>query len=360
MEGATNNLPNISKDTTVDKNMDTTMGDSEIISNIIDGMGKADSESRPPLYGIGFAECGAGKSTLINAMTTNLEPKSPSVTVDGMGKVGSDSPSPLFGVSLAGCGVGKSQLINTMTTNLEPKSPKVTAPPTSPPSEKKTSPLANSISKTSKPIGIIKKTRPLTHSTSASLILYHFTPITLPLPHFHAVLTHYPPSDVGSASPITKPTTKSGAHSAPTVSNTSPFMRLPANLRNKILLEALEPATTTTAIATTAAPTSNTFADNSTGRSSGNIATITSLLSLNRQIRTEIQALMIAKAKTTSKHKNTGEDHIDTKGENDDKAKAEKEMEEMTNMLKGNLDLHAEMGGDNTEFEGLVAEATKE
>ena len=180
MEGATNNLPNISKDTTVDKNMDTTMGDSETISNIIDGMGKADSESRPPLYGIGFAECGAGKSTLINAMTTNLEPKSPSVTVDGMGKVGSDSPSPLFGVSLAGCGVGKSQLINTMTTNLEPKSPKVTAPPTSPPSEKKTSPLANSISKTSKPIGIIKKTRSLTHSTSASLILYHFTPITLP------------------------------------------------------------------------------------------------------------------------------------------------------------------------------------
>lgn len=137
-------------------------------------------------------------------------------------------------------------------------------------------------------------------------------------------------------------------------------MRLPANLRNKILLEALEPATTTTAIATTAASTSNTFADNSTGRSSGNIATITSLLSLNRQIRTEIQALMIAKAKTTSKHKNTGEDHIETKGENDDKAKAEKEMEEMTNMLKGNLDLHAEMGGDNTEFEGLVAEATKE
>ncbi|THY30268.1 hypothetical protein D6C99_10499 [Aureobasidium pullulans] len=283
MEGATNNLPNISKDTTVDKsmdnNMDTTMGDSEIISNII----------------------------------------------DGMGKVGSDSPSPLFGVSLAGCGVGKSQLINTMTTNLEPKSPNVTAPPTSPPSEKKTSPLANSISKTSKPIGIIKKTRSLTHT-----------------------------------SPIAKPTTKSGAHSAPTVSNTSPFMRLPANLRNKILLEALEPATTTTAIATTAASTSNTFADNFTSRSSGNIATMTSLLSLNRQIRTEIQTLMIAKAKTISKHKNTGEDHIETKGENDDKAKAKKEMEEMTNMLKGNLDLHAEMGGDNTEFEGLVAEATKE
>ena len=69
---------------------------------------------------------------------------------------------------------------------------------------------------------------------------------------------------------------------------------------------------------------------------------------------------MIAKAKTTSKHKNTGEDHVETKGENDDKAKAEKEMEKMTNMLKGNLDLHAEMGGDNTEFEGLVAEAMKE
>ncbi|THW36447.1 hypothetical protein D6D21_08697 [Aureobasidium pullulans] len=280
MEGATNNLPNISKDTTVDKsmdnNMDTTMGDSEIISNII----------------------------------------------DGMGKVGSDSPSPLFGVSLAGCGVGKSQLINTMTTNLEPKSPNVTAPPTSPPSEKKTSPLANSISKTSKPIGIIKKTRSLTHT-----------------------------------SPITKPTTKSGAHSAPTVSNTSPFMRLPANLRNKILLEALEPATTT---ATAVTSNTNPFANTSTSRSSGNIATMTSLLSLNRQIRTEIQTLMIAKAKTTSKHKDTGEDHIETKGENDDKAKAEKEMEEMTNMLKGKLDLHAEMGGDNTEFEGLIAEAMKE
>ncbi|THV92257.1 hypothetical protein D6D25_09512, partial [Aureobasidium pullulans] len=255
MEGATNNLPNISKDTTVDKNMDnnmdnnmdTTMGDSEVISNIINGMGKADSESRPPLYGIGFTECGAGKSTLINAMTTNLEPKSPNVTIDGMGKVVSDSPSPLFGVSLAGCGVGKSQLINTMTTNLEPKSPKVTAPPISPPSEKKTSPLANSISKTSKPIGIIKKTRSLTHT-----------------------------------SPITNPTIKSGAHSAPTVSNTSPFMRLPANLRNKILLEALEPVTTTTAIATTAASTSNPFANTSTSRSSSNIATITSLLSLNR------------------------------------------------------------------------------
>ncbi|KAL2034468.1 hypothetical protein VTO58DRAFT_105182 [Aureobasidium pullulans] len=333
MEGATNNLPNIFKDTTVDKNMDnnmdnnmdTTMGDSEMISNIIDGMGKADSESRPPLYGIGFTECGAGKSTLINAMTTNLEPKSPNVTIDGMGKVVSDSPSPLFGVSLAGCGVGKSQLINTMTTNLDPKSPNVTAPTSSPLSEKKTSPIANSISKTSKPIGIIKKTRSLTHT-----------------------------------SPITKPTTKSGAHSAPTVSNTSPFMRLPANLRNKILLEALEPATTTTAIATTAASTSNTFADKSTSRSSSNIATMTFLLSLNRQIRTEIQALMNAKAKTTSKHKNTGEDHIETKGENDDKAKAKKEMEEMTNMLKGNLDLHAEMGGDTTEFEGLVAEATKE
>ncbi|OBW65409.1 MAG: Aldo/keto reductase [Aureobasidium pullulans] len=319
MEGATNNLPNISKDTTVDKNMDnnmdTTMGDSEIISNII----------------------------------------------DGMGKVGSDSPSPLFGVSLAGCGVGKSQLINTMTTNLEPKSPNVTAPPTSPSSEKKTSPLANSISKTSKPIGIIKKTRSLTHSTSASLILYHFTPITLPLPHFHAVLTRHPPSDIGSASPITKPTTKSGAHSAPTVSNTSPFMRLPANLRNKILLEALEPATTTTAIATTAASTSNTFADDSTSRSSGNIATITSLLSLNRQIRTEIQTLMIAKAKTTSKHKNTNEDdEVNVQTKEDGNGKAKKEMEEMTNILKEKLDLHAEMGGDNTEFEGLVAEAMKE
>ena len=69
---------------------------------------------------------------------------------------------------------------------------------------------------------------------------------------------------------------------------------------------------------------------------------------------------MIAKAKTTSKHKNTGEDHIETKGENDDKAKAKKEMEEMTNILKEKLDLHAEMGGDNTEFEGLVAEAMKE
>ncbi|THY89090.1 hypothetical protein D6C93_07020, partial [Aureobasidium pullulans] len=285
MEGATNNLPNISKDTTVDKNMDnnmdnnmdTTMGDSEIISNIIDGMGKADSESRPPLYDIGFTECGAGKSTLINAMTTNLEPKSPSVTIDGMGKVGSDSPSPLFGVSLAGCGVGKSQLINTMTTNLEPKFPNVTAPTSSPPSEKKTSPIANSISKTSKPTGITKKPRSLTHS---------------------------------SASSITKPTTKSGAHSAPTVSNTSPFMRLPANLRNKILLEALEPAAKTTTAVTS---NTNTFADNSTSRSSGNIATMTSLLSLNRQIRTEIQTLMIAKAKTTSKHKSTGEDHIETK-----------------------------------------------
>ncbi|TIA29254.1 hypothetical protein D6C83_07318 [Aureobasidium pullulans] len=274
-------------DNNMDNNMDTTMGDSEVISNIIDGMGKADSESRPPLYGIGFTECGAGKSTLINAMTTNLEPKFPNVT----------------------------------------------APTSSPPSEKKTSPIANSISKTSKPTGITKKLRSLTHSTLRLLL--------------------------SSSSPIIKPTTKSGAHSAPVVSNTSPFMRLPANLRNKILLEALEPATTTTAIATTATSTSNTFADNSTSRSSGNIATINSLLSLNRQIRTEIQTLMIAKAKTTSKHKDTGEDHIETKGENDDKAKAEKDMEEMTNMLKGNLDLHAEMGGDNTEFEGLVAEAMK-
>ena len=66
---------------------------------------------------------------------------------------------------------------------------------------------------------------------------------------------------------------------------------------------------------------------------------------------------MIAKAKTTSKRKNTAEDDIETKGEDDDKAK--KEMEEMTNMLKENLDLHAEMGGDNTEFEGLVAKAMK-
>jgi hypothetical protein len=138
-------------------------------------------------------------------------------------------------------------------------------------------------------------------------------------------------------------------------------MRLPANLRNKILLEALEPATTTTAIATTAASTSNTFADDSTSRSSGNIATITSLLSLNRQIRTEIQTLMIAKAKTTSKHKNTNEDdEVNVQTKEDGNGKAKKEMEEMTNILKEKLDLHAEMGGDNTEFEGLVAEAMKE
>ncbi|THY11032.1 hypothetical protein D6D01_09067 [Aureobasidium pullulans] len=273
MENAINNFLSISKDTTMDttmdNNMDTTMGDSEAINNTIDGMGKAGSDARPPVYGVGSAECGAGKSTLINAMTTNLEPKSPNITT----------------------------------------------PTSSPPSEKKTSPLANSISKTSKPIGIIKKIRPATHT-----------------------------------SPITKPTTKSGAHSAPVVSTTSPFMRLPANLRNKILLEALEPAANT-----------NPFVGTSTSRnSSSSIDTITSLLSLNRKIRTQIQTLMIAKAKTASECKNTDEeDEVKVQTEEDD-GKVKQEMEEMTNMLREKLDLHAEMGGDNAEFEGLVAEAMKE
>lgn len=70
---------------------------------------------------------------------------------------------------------------------------------------------------------------------------------------------------------------------------------------------------------------------------------------------------MIAKAKTTSKHKNTNEDdEVNVQTKEDGNGKAKKEMEEMTNILKEKLDLHAEMGGDNTEFEGLVAEAMKE